>query len=105
MRGANGYRQYDETTASRVRFIRASQAAGLSLTDSGTISCLRHAGEVPCEHVTTVLMRKLENVRTRQGEFALFESELPHLVMQGVELDPADCSAGTVRQIIPQPQP
>ncbi len=81
VRGANGYRQYDEaTTTSRVRFIRASQAAGLSLTATGAIICLRQAGGVPCGHVTTVHMRKLENVRTRQGELALLETELQHLI-------------------------
>ena len=36
-REANGYRQYDEATASLLRFIRASQVAGLSLTDIGSI--------------------------------------------------------------------
>ena len=103
-REANGYRQYDEATASRLRFIRASQAAGLSLMDISSIISLREAGEVPCEHVTTLLAGKLEDVRTRQRELALLETELQHLIEASRNLDPADCSAGAVCQIIPQPQ-
>jgi len=104
-REANGYRQYVEATASRLRFIRASQAAGLSLTDISSIISLRQAGEVPCEHVATLLAEKLEDVRARQRKLALLESELQHLIGASQNLDPADCSAGTVCQIIPQHQP
>ena len=104
-REANGYRQYHEATASRLRFIRASQAAGLSLMDISSMISLREAGKVPCEHVATLLAGKLEDVRTRQRELALLETELQHLIEASQNLDPADCSAGTVCQIIPQPQP
>jgi DNA-binding transcriptional MerR regulator len=104
-REANGYRQYDEAAASRLRFIRASQAAGLTLTDISSIISLRQAGAVPCEHVTTLLAVKLEGVRARQRELALLEVELQHLIEASQNLDPADCTAGTVCQIIPQPQP
>jgi len=104
-REANGYRQYDEATASRLGFIRASQAAGLSLTDISSILSLREAGAVPCGHVATLLARKLADVRARQRELARLESELQHLIEASENLDPADCSAGIVCQIIPQPQP
>jgi len=104
-REANGYRQYDDATASRLRFIRASQAAGLTLTDISSIIALRQAGEVPCEHVTTLLAGKLDDVRTRQKELALLETELQNLIEASRNLDPADCTAGTVCQIIPHPQP
>lgn len=103
-REANGYRQYDQATASRLQFIRASQVAGLTLTDIGSIIALRQAGEVPCEHVTTLLARKLEDVRTRQRELALLEAELEHIIEAGHDLDPAECTAGTVCQIIPHTQ-
>ncbi|MGV8896280.1 MAG: heavy metal-responsive transcriptional regulator [Rhodoglobus sp.] len=101
-RGANGYRQYEEAAASRLRFIRASQAAGLSLTEISSIISVRQAGAVPCEHVTTLLAGKLEDVRARQRELALLETELERLIEAGTNLDPANCSAGTVCQIIPQ---
>ena len=103
-RETNGYRQYDEATASRLRFIRASQAAGLTLRDISSIITLRQDGEVPCEHVTTFLAGRLKDVRDRQRDLALLETELQHLINASQNLDPADCSAGTVCQIIPQSQ-
>lgn len=103
-REANGYRQYDEATAARLRFIRASQAAGLTLADIGSILALRQAGEVPCEHVSTLLVGKLEEVRARRRELALLEAELQHLIEASQDLDPAECTAGVVCQIIPHPQ-
>ena len=103
-REANGYRHYDEASASRLRFIRSSQTAGLSLTDISSIVTLRQAGETPCEHVTTLLAGKLEDVRARQRELALLETELQHLIEASENLNPADCTADTICQIIPQPQ-
>lgn len=99
-RETNGYRQYDDATASRLRFIRASQAAGLSLMDISSIIALRDAGVVPCEHVTALLAGKLDDVRARQRELALLETELRSVLDASRDLDPADCAAGTVCQII-----
>ncbi|MBM7847824.1 DNA-binding transcriptional MerR regulator [Arthrobacter roseus] len=102
-REANGYRHYDEATVSRLQFIRASQAAGLTLTEISSILALRQVGEVPCEHVITLLTGKLQDVHTRQRELALLETELQHLIEVSQDLDPADCTAGAVCQIIPHP--
>ena len=104
-REGNGYRRYDEATASRLRFIRSGQTAGLTLTEISSIISLRQAGEAPCEHVSTLLARKLEDVHARQRELALLEAELQHLIDTSRHLDPADCSAAAVCQIIPQSQP
>jgi DNA-binding transcriptional MerR regulator len=94
-REANGYRHYDEASASRSRFIRASQAAGLSLTDLSSIVTIRQAGETPCEHVTTLLAGKLEAERARQRELALLESELQQLIGASENLNPAGWSRTT----------
>ncbi|MET4783399.1 heavy metal-responsive transcriptional regulator [Glaciihabitans sp. UYNi722] len=104
-RETNGYRWYDDASTSRLRFIRASQAAGLTLGEISSIIALRQTGETPCAHVTTLLAGKLETVRARQRELALLETELQHLIEASQSLDPADCPAGSVCQIIPQPQP
>jgi MerR family mercuric resistance operon transcriptional regulator len=100
-REQNGYRQYDDATASRLRFIRSAQTAGLTLTEISSITALREAGQVPCEHVSALLARKLQDVRTRQEELALLAAELHRLIDASRELDPADCSPGSVCQIIP----
>ncbi len=100
-RQGNGYRQYDDTAVSRLRFIRSAQTARLTLEEISSIIALRRAGEAPCEHVSSLLARKLEDVRTRQQELALLERELQQSLRAGLELDPADCSAGSVCEIIP----
>ncbi|RFA06487.1 heavy metal-responsive transcriptional regulator [Subtercola boreus] len=102
-RETNGYRQYNAAAATRLRFIRASQTAGLTLTDIGSVLALRQAGEVPCEHVTALLTGKLEDVRTRQRELALLETELENALDASRQLDPADCTASSVCQIIVKP--
>ena len=104
-REVNGYRHYDQATASQLRFIRGAQALGMTLADIKSILALRQGGMVPCEHVTALLVGKLEDVHSRQRELALLESELLNLIDTSRDLDPADCTAGSVCQIIPHPHP
>jgi len=104
-RETNGYRQYDEAAAPRIRFIRASQAVGMTLAEINSILTIRQAGKVPCEHVATLLLGKLDEVRARQRELALLETELQNIIDASRDLNPADCTAGTVCQIIPHPLP
>ena len=91
-REANGYRAYDDSTVSRVRFIRNAQAAGLTLVEIGSIVDLRDHGHRPCTHVTTVLHSKLDAVRARRAELAVLEQELERLIERSRDLDPADCT-------------
>lgn len=104
-RESNGYRDYDAAIAGQLRFITAAQAAGLTLTEIGSITALRQAGEAPCAHVSSLLHERLEDVRTRQRELAALESELQQLISASEDLDAADCSAEEVCQVILQPQP
>lgn len=104
-REGNGYRRYDDAAASQLRFIRSAQTAGLTLAEISGIIRLRHAGEVPCERVTTLLAQKLQDVQTSQRQLALLEAELQHLIDRSRHLDPADCSATDVCQVIPQTHP
>lgn len=57
-RGANGYRVYDESTLTRLRFINVAQAAGLTLSEIRSIIDLRDNGTVPCEHVVALVERQ-----------------------------------------------
>lgn len=100
-REANGYRHYDQTVASHIRFIRGAQAVGMTLADIKGILIIRQDGMTPCEHVTALLVGRLEDVRSRQRELALMETELQNLIDTSRDLDPADCTAGSVCQIIP----
>ena len=95
-RGANGYREYDTSVLSRLAFIRSGQSAGLTLVEVASILDLRREGAVPCTHVHTLLLTKLDDLRERQRELALLQAELEGLISRSDRLDPADC---TDRQI------
>jgi len=99
-RAANGYRDYDESTITRVRFIRAAQAAGLTLVDIRSIIDLRDEGHVPCAHVTTLIDGKLADLRRRISELAILATELEQVLDRSQRLDPADCSDADICHIL-----
>ncbi|TFB60833.1 heavy metal-responsive transcriptional regulator [Cryobacterium sp. Hz7] len=99
-RGGNGYRRYNEAALSRLRFIRSAQTAGLTLAEIGGIITVREASEVPCEHVSNLLLKRLADVHRRQQELVLLETELQHIIDASQHLDPGDCEAGGVCHVI-----
>jgi MerR family mercuric resistance operon transcriptional regulator len=99
-REANGYRAYDDSTVSRVQFIRNAQAAGLTLVEISSIVDLRDHGHRPCTHVKSVLHAKLDIVRARRAELALLEDELEQLIERSHDLDPADCTDTDICHIL-----
>lgn len=103
-REANGYRTYDDSTVTRVRFIRSAQAAGLTLVEIANIVDLRDHGDTPCTHVATLLHRKLDAVRARQAELATLQAQLEQLIDASDQLDPADCTDTDVCHILAAPR-
>ena len=55
---------------------------------------------VPCAHVHSLLLTKLDGIRTRQRELATLESELEGLISRSDRLDPADCTDTQICNII-----
>lgn len=101
-RQSNGYRVYDDAVASRVRFIRAAQTAGLSLADIAGVLALREDGQAPCSHVHSLLTVKLEDVRARQEELARLETELVDMLITSKALDASTCTERNICSVIPQ---
>ncbi len=99
-RGANGYRSYDESTLSRLRFVQTAQAAGLTLAEIGSIIDLRDDGNVPCTHVATLIHSKRADVRARIRNLAKLETELDALIERSHRLDPHDCTDAAICHII-----
>jgi DNA-binding transcriptional MerR regulator len=100
VRGANGYRIYDESTLTRLNFIHTAQAAGLTLAEIGSIIDLRDDGNVPCKHVASLLDSKLADVRTRIRSLAVLEAELEEVIERSHRLDPADCTDADICHIL-----
>ncbi len=86
------YREYDASLLTRLAFIRSGQAAGFTLVEESSILDLRRDGAVPCAHVHSLLLTKLEDARARQRELAVLEAELEGLISRSDRLDPADCA-------------
>lgn len=93
-RSASGYREYTDTDANRLTFIKASQRLGLSLQEVREILSLRERGEKPCAYVQHVLHEQLLSIDKRIAELRALRSELRELrtVADAVpEVDGATC--------------
>lgn len=99
-RGANGYRVYEESAATRLRFIAMAQAAGLTLSQIRSILDLRDQGTTPCQHVTTLLDTKLADVRTRIRNLLTLQAELEALLQRSQLLDPGHCADQDICHIL-----
>jgi DNA-binding transcriptional MerR regulator len=103
-RGANGYRNYDESAITRLHFIGAAQAAGLTLAEIGSIIELRDDGTVPCTHVAGLVENKLTAVRKRIATLVTLKAELETLLERSHHLDPADCTDAEICHILSTPR-
>ena len=99
-RSANGYRTYDESDRDRLEFIRNAQTAGLTLAEIASIIHLRDQGTTPCSHVNELLDNKLADVQQRLDQLTALRAELSQLVDRAHTLDPADCTADDICQIL-----
>ena len=104
VRGANGYRIYDESTLTRLNFVRTAQAAGLTLAEIGSVIDLRDDGNVPCTHVASLIDSKLADVRARISDLTILEAELKDLIERGHRLDPDDCTDADICHILSAPE-
>lgn len=100
-RGSNGYRTYDETVLSRLRFIRTAQAADLTLDEISSIMTIRSHGESPCHHVEALLENKVARIQAQRDELAALQVELEQLLTRSHSLDPRACSADQICHVLP----
>jgi DNA-binding transcriptional MerR regulator len=99
-RSPSGYRNYDWTVLSRLRFIRAAAAVGLSLGEIRQVAALRDRGAVPCDHVYELLQRRAAEVDERIEELQRLRRDLKGLTGRARRLDPADCDPRGVCHLI-----
>ena len=99
-RGPNGYRVYDESTQTRLHFIKLAQAAGLTLAEIRSILDLRDDGTMPCTHVAALLDNKLTDVRERIRHLTALQSELEALIERSQQLVPEDCADADICNIL-----
>lgn len=100
-----GYRDYDETALPRLGFIRAAQAAGLTLAEVRQVILVRESSESPCDHVVALLDRHAAELDTRIHELRGARAEVERLRQRARDLDPASCEGTGVCHVIPPTGP
>ena len=103
-RGSSGYRDYDDTALTRLRFVRAAQSAGLTLTEVRDIIAIRENNGLPCGHVVALLDRHLDDLNNRIRELTAMRTEVRRLRERATGLDPANCSDDDICHVIPSEQ-
>ena len=78
-RTGGGYREYSDTDADRLTFIKTAQRLGLSLEEVAEILSLRERGERPCAYVRDVIDEQIRSVDRRIGELRALRGELREL--------------------------
>jgi DNA-binding transcriptional MerR regulator len=78
-RHPNGYRSYDESAGDRLRFVKAAQAVGFTLTEIRDIFSLRDAGEQPCGHVLDLVDRRARDITEQIEALERMRAELRRL--------------------------
>jgi DNA-binding transcriptional MerR regulator len=92
-RTSGGYREYTDTDAARLTFIRTAQRLGLSLEEVAEILRLRERGEA-CGYVRHVISQQLRSIDKRIAELRALRTELRELRAAAdaiPEIDGATC--------------
>lgn len=102
---SSGYRTYDEASLARLRFVRAAQAAGLTLAEIRSVLAVREQGRAPCQHVVDLLQAQASDLERRIADLAALRDETTRLLAVAADLDPnaCDADADAVCRIIASP--
>jgi MerR family copper efflux transcriptional regulator len=100
-RHASGYRDYDQDAPARLGFVKAAQAAGLTLAEIRQVIAVRADTGPPCEHVTALLQTRAADLDRRIAELTALRADVQRLRERAGRLDPATCGAASVCQVIP----
>ena len=85
-RAANGYRQYDESDARRLHFIRNARLLDFSLEQLKEVLALRERGEAPCIHVMGLLEQKMGEIDVQIRHLQELRGDLGQLLAEGKQL-------------------
>jgi DNA-binding transcriptional MerR regulator len=96
----NGYRDYDRSAITRLEFVRAAQAIGLSLGEIRGVLDFRDQGNVPCAHVAELIDRRSREVSAQIAALERVRADLERLARRARRLSPRECETASVCHII-----
>jgi DNA-binding transcriptional MerR regulator len=99
-RTPSGYRDYSDAVLDRLRFIRAAQAAGLTLGEIKGVISFREQGSPPCAHVLDLIEGRAADLDRRIAELRSLRNDLRALAQRGLRLSPETCSPDLVCHIL-----
>ena len=100
-RRPSGYRQYDHGAVDRLAFIKAAQAAGLTLAQIRGIISVRDSNGPPCHHVAALLEQHAVELEQRIAGLTTLLTQVRQLGQRATTLDPTQCHPAQVCQVIP----
>lgn len=100
-RTPSGYRDYDETALERLRFVKAAQAAGLTLAEIVEVIAVREKAGPPCQHVAALLDARADDLDARICELTALRAEVQRLRDRATTLDSAACGDEQICHVIP----
>ena len=99
-RQPSGYRDYDASALDRLAFVKAAQAAGLTLSQIRDVIAVREHTGAPCRHVSDLLDTHAAELDQRIAELTALRAEVTRLQARARTLDPAACSPADVCHVI-----
>lgn len=100
-RQLSGYRDYDDSALARLRFVKAAQAAGLTLAEIRQVIAVRDLSGPPCRHVADLLDAHAADLDRRITELTALREEVRRLRDRADGLDPSRCDDAAVCHVIP----
>ena len=104
-RRPSGYRDYDAAALMRLRFVKAAQAAGLTLAEIRQIITVRARIGPPCRQVADLLEARVDALDRRIAELSALREDIRRLRARADELDPAACTPDAVCHVIAATDP
>ncbi|GAA4704587.1 helix-turn-helix domain-containing protein [Pseudonocardia yuanmonensis] len=99
-RTPGGLREYDDEAVTRLRFVRAAQALGLSLAQITEVLRVRDRVGPPCEHVAELLRDHIAAVEARIRELTALRDDLRARVPPAMVPDTGRCHPDHVCYLI-----
>ena len=81
-RSPSGYRQYDDETVNRIRFVKRAQKLGFSLSEIKQLLKLSEGEITDCDEVKDIALRKLEAIREKIINLQKLDRILSNLATQ-----------------------